>query len=196
MSSLAVIAAGFYADTAAKSRPETRKWSPSKRIHRPQESRRCLAARGRRGAGLPPGVRPGGRLACRRIASCVPANTDRPVSKIWIRARANRCCALTQAERDTERGVGMSRFERPHYFAGKLLTADDLELEQRYHIEKRWLLNRTFHGEGVVHGLEVAPGKGTVSVSPGFALDEYGREIEVCERQQLPVPGTIETISI
>ena len=90
----------------------------------------------------------------------------------------------------------MSRFERPHYFAGKLLTADDLELEQRYHIEKRWLLNRTFHGEGVVHGLEVAPGKGTVSVSPGFAVDEYGREIEVCERQELALPDSIEPISI
>jgi len=90
----------------------------------------------------------------------------------------------------------MSRFERPHYFAGKLLTADDLQSEQRYHIEKRWLLNRTFHGAGVVHGLEVAPGKGTVSVSPGFALDEYGREIEVCERQQLALPDSIEPISI
>ena len=91
----------------------------------------------------------------------------------------------------------MTRFERPHYVAGKLLTAEDLELEQRYHIEKRWLLNRTFHGAGVVHGLKVAPGKkGTVSVSPGFALDQYGREISVCERQELAVPGAIEPISI
>jgi len=91
----------------------------------------------------------------------------------------------------------MTRFERPHYVAGKLLTAEDLELEQRYHIEKRWLLNRTFHGAGVVHGLKVTPGKkGTVSVSPGFALDPYGREIEVCERQELAVPDSIEPISI
>jgi hypothetical protein len=91
----------------------------------------------------------------------------------------------------------MTRFERPHYVAGKLLTADDLELEQRYHIEKRWLLNRTFHGAGVVHGLEVATDKeGSVSVSPGLALDRYGREIEVCEREELAVPGTVDQIFI
>jgi hypothetical protein len=91
----------------------------------------------------------------------------------------------------------MTEFERPHYVAGKLLTADDLELEQRYHIEKRWLLNRTFHGAGMVHGLKVAAGKkGVVSVSPGFALDQHGREIEVCEREELAVPDTVDPISI
>jgi hypothetical protein len=35
----------------------------------------------------------------------------------------------------------MTGFERPRYFAGKLVTAEDLELEQRYHIERRCLLN-------------------------------------------------------
>lgn len=91
----------------------------------------------------------------------------------------------------------MTGFERPHYVAGKLLTVDDFELEQRYQIEKRWLLNRTFHGAGVVHGLKVAAGKeGIVSVSPGFALDQHGREIEVCEREELAVPNTPEPISI
>jgi hypothetical protein len=44
----------------------------------------------------------------------------------------------------------MTEFERPRYFAGKLLTAEDFELEQRYHIAKRWLLNRELHGAGTV----------------------------------------------
>jgi len=91
----------------------------------------------------------------------------------------------------------MTGFERPRYVAGKLLTADDLELEQRYHIEKRWLLNRIFHGPGVVHGLEVsADTDGIVSVAPGFALDGRGREIEVCETTELPVPGSSDPVSI
>jgi len=39
-------------------------------------------------------------------------------------------------------------------------------LEQRYHMEKRWLLNRMFQGSGVVSGLEVvAAEKGTVTVA-------------------------------
>ena len=83
----------------------------------------------------------------------------------------------------------MTGFERPRYFAGKLLTAEDFELEQRYHIEKRWLLNRMLHGVGVVSGLAVVPsGQGKVTVEPGFALDPSGREILVSEPQQLAVP--------
>ena len=48
-----------------------------------------------------------------------------------------------------------------------------------------------------MHGLTVAAGKkGIVSVSPGLALDQRGREIEVCEREELAVPDTVEPISI
>lgn len=88
----------------------------------------------------------------------------------------------------------MTGFERPHYFAGKLLTAEDLELEQRYHIEKRWLLNRMLQGAGVVSGLDVVPrGQGKVTVEPGLAIDSYGREILVCEPQQLTIPDCVES---
>jgi hypothetical protein len=91
----------------------------------------------------------------------------------------------------------MTGFERPRYFAGKLVTAEDFELEQRYHIEKRWLLNRMFQGAGVVSGLGVAAGdQHTVTVAPGFALDPHGREILVCEAQQLAIPDCAESISI
>jgi hypothetical protein len=82
----------------------------------------------------------------------------------------------------------MTEFERPRYFAGKMLTAEDLELEQRYHIEKRWLLNRELRGPGIVSGLEVSRGDGFVTVEPGFALDSNGREILVAEPRQLAIP--------
>jgi hypothetical protein len=91
----------------------------------------------------------------------------------------------------------MAGFERPHYFAGKLLTAAEFELEQRYHIEKRWLLNRMLHGAGVVSGLKaVASEQGKVTVEPGFALDSYGREILVSEPQCLAIQDCGEPVSI
>ena len=91
----------------------------------------------------------------------------------------------------------MSEFERPRYFAGKLLTADDFALEQRYQIEKRRLLNRMFHGPGIVHGLAVtAREKGLVTVAPGFALDPLGREINVCEPRELAIQDSVEAVSI
>jgi|ERR1700736_6057669 hypothetical protein len=72
--------------------------------------------------------------------------------------------------------------DRPRFFDGQLLTAKDLQAEQDYQRERRWLHNRMLHGVGVVDGLDVAvdDGSGTaVVVSPGFALDSHGREILV-----------------
>ena len=54
-----------------------------------------------------------------------------------------------------------------------------LELEQRYHIEKQWLLNRELRGPGIVSGLEVSRGDGFVTVERGFALDSNGRLLAV-----------------
>jgi hypothetical protein len=91
----------------------------------------------------------------------------------------------------------MTGFERPRYFTGKIVTADDFELEQRYHMEKRWLLNRMFQGAGVVSGLGVVGDEqSTVTVAPGFALDPHGREILVSEPQQVAIPDCAEPISI
>jgi hypothetical protein len=90
----------------------------------------------------------------------------------------------------------MTDFERPRYFTGKLLTAEDLELEQRYHLERRRLLNRMLHGAGIVSGLGVTAGSDSVTVGPGFALDPEGREILICEPRQLAIPECDEAVSI
>ena len=90
----------------------------------------------------------------------------------------------------------MTEFERPRYFAGKALTAEDLELEQRYHIEKRWLLNRELRGPGIVSGLEVILGDRFVTIQPGFALDSNGREILVAEPRQLAIPDCDEPVFV
>lgn len=71
-------------------------------------------------------------------------------------------------------------FERNRYFYGKMLTARDFEIEQRYHNNKRRLLNRVLFGAGVVCGLGVYQNDDTsFSVETGMALDYLGREIVV-----------------
>ena len=75
---------------------------------------------------------------------------------------------------------------RNRYFSGKLLTVADYVLEQRYHIERRWLINRMLHGWGVVSGLEVEQrAGGGWRVSAGMALDRQGRELIVHEALDL-----------
>jgi hypothetical protein len=73
-------------------------------------------------------------------------------------------------------------FERNNYFCGKMMTSRDFQDEQCYFNEKRWLMNRTVHGWGVVCGLDVIPteNKKGVEVTPGLAIDCCGREILVC----------------
>ncbi len=80
--------------------------------------------------------------------------------------------------------------DRTRFFDGRLLTAADLEREQTYLRQRRWLHNRVAHGFGVVHGLEISPGSendGGLVVHPGVALDPYGREILVASPHCLAV---------
>jgi hypothetical protein len=41
------------------------------------------------------------------------------------------------------------RFQRPHFFSGQLLTAEDLEQEQDYFLARSRRHNRFLHGWGV-----------------------------------------------
>ncbi len=71
-------------------------------------------------------------------------------------------------------------FERNRYFYGKLLTVHDFETEQKYVNDKRRLINRFLHGNGVVCGLNVVGvDDTTISVEMGLALDFSGREIVI-----------------
>lgn len=71
-------------------------------------------------------------------------------------------------------------FKKNRYFYGKLLTADDFDLEQQYMDDKRRLINRWVLGVGIVAGLEVIRVDDySISVEMGVALDYTGREIVV-----------------
>jgi hypothetical protein len=86
-------------------------------------------------------------------------------------------------------------FERNNYFDGKTLSARDLLAEQRYFNEKRWLLNRTVFGWGVVCGLDVSVDGDCLTVSPGLALDCCGHEVLVCERHTVHPQTVNEQLS-
>jgi hypothetical protein len=71
--------------------------------------------------------------------------------------------------------------QRNRYFDGEFLRSFDLGDEQAYHVALRRRLNRSLHLYGIVEGLEleVDPqgGINQVSITPGLAIDAFGREI-------------------
>jgi hypothetical protein len=86
--------------------------------------------------------------------------------------------------------------DRLNYFNGQRLLAEDLRLEQAYHIQVRRWLNRTLYTPGIAGGLEVqvsptSPRK--VVVSAGVALDPLGREVILVEDTEVEVVGVPST---
>jgi hypothetical protein len=80
-------------------------------------------------------------------------------------------------------------YVRPQFFAGQLLTEDDLQSLDDYVVAKNRLHTRYLFGSGVVCGLAVTCepcGGGKVIVNPGYALDCCGNDIVV------PCPQTLD----
>lgn len=77
---------------------------------------------------------------------------------------------------------GLECLCRPRFFAGQLLTEQDLNRLENYILAKNRLHNRYLVGHGVVCGLEVtcSPCANTINVSPGYAIDPCGDDIIVC----------------
>ena len=76
--------------------------------------------------------------------------------------------------------LAATAFVRPRFFAGQLLTEDDLAALADYTTAKDRLHNRYLFGAGVVCGLWVSCdpcGGGTVTVQPGYALDCCGNDL-------------------
>jgi hypothetical protein len=77
---------------------------------------------------------------------------------------------------------GLECLCRPRFFAGQLLTEQDLNRLENYVVAKNRLHNRYLVGHGVVCGLEVtcSPCADMIDVSPGYAIDPCGNDIIVC----------------
>ncbi len=89
-----------------------------------------------------------------------------------------------------------NNFKRARYFHGMLMTERDFTEEQKYHNEKRKMLNRMLHGWGVVCGLEIKPTKpasSTIIIRPGLVLDCNGNEICVTEEYPLKIDKIIKS---
>jgi len=86
---------------------------------------------------------------------------------------------------------------RPRFFAGQLLTEDDLQSLEDYVVAKNRLHNRYFFGSGVVCGLDVfcePCGGGSVAVQPGYALDCCGNDIVLACRVTLDINAMVRDL--
>ena len=80
--------------------------------------------------------------------------------------------------------------DRPRFFAGQLLTADDLTAAQDVDSGLRHLHHRMLHGWGIASGLAVT-GRRTateVTLGAGYALDSTGRELHRPRAAHRPGP--------
>ncbi len=89
---------------------------------------------------------------------------------------------------------GLECLCRPRFFAGQLLTEDDLNRLDNYIVAKNRLHNRYLVGWGVACGLEVVCNvcgpdqtSGGVLVKPGYALSPCGNDIVVCKPEPVDV---------
>jgi hypothetical protein len=86
---------------------------------------------------------------------------------------------------------------RPRFFAGQLLTEDDLQLLTEYVGHKNRLHNRHLFGAGVVCGLDVTChpcGDGRVIVHPGYALDCCGNDLTLACAQSLDINAMVRDL--
>lgn len=94
-----------------------------------------------------------------------------------------------------KQACGLEPPRRNRYFHGKMMDVFQFELETEYLNAKRWLLNWLVTGYGVVCGLDVRPGpegSDAVVITPGLAIDRYGREILVdAETRPIPIPSEL-----
>jgi hypothetical protein len=92
-----------------------------------------------------------------------------------------------------------SAFVRPRFFAGQLLTEDDLGLLVEYMTGKTRLHNRSMYGPGVVCGFEVGCdpcGGGAVTVHPGHALDCCGNDIVLSCKEKVDVAALVREMRV
>jgi len=94
---------------------------------------------------------------------------------------------------------GLECLCRPRFFAGQLLTEEDLNRLEDYLVAKNRLHNRYLVGTGVACGMEVScntcgpnQSSGKVSVSAGYAVSPCGNDIILCGSTMVDVCQLIQ----
>ena len=123
----------------------------------------------------------------------------RTSSSIERRPRTERraCTDVIATLRALTAECEVGTIERVRYFEGRLLTASDLNDEQRYHRDKLKRALLALHGTGIVKGLDVTIDGATagsdvdVNISAGAAITPAGEllVIDSCRRCRLRVRG-------
>src|SRR5438067_509983 len=88
-------------------------------------------------------------------------------------------------------GIDQTRYlERRQFFAYERLSDADLNDQETFHREMRWLHNSSLHQAGIGNGYAIDGKKGgrEVGVGRGYALDARGREIVLLRPTRLAVP--------
>jgi hypothetical protein len=94
---------------------------------------------------------------------------------------------------------GLECLCRPRFFAGQLLTEEDLNRLDHYIVAKQKLHNRYLHGWGVVCGLDVVCDgcdSGSVLVRQGYALSPCGEDVIVCGDARVPICDLISECKV
>ena len=92
------------------------------------------------------------------------------------------------SEAQAKQTIESPALKRPRFFPGKLITPEDLELEQQYLREKLKRHNRSLHGFGIVSGLKVTVRSGQIVVESGIALDCEGNELVIDAVKSIAAP--------
>jgi len=82
---------------------------------------------------------------------------------------------------------------RVNFFDRQFLRVNEFRDEQLYQLAARRLHNVAQHSWGIVTGLEIALEEGALVVRPGMAVDGYGRELLLPEKQRL-APETFDDL--
>jgi hypothetical protein len=85
-----------------------------------------------------------------------------------------------------------SSIARVNYFDRQFLRTQDFTDEQAYHVAMRRRHNISHHTWGIVSGLEIVLEEGNFYVQPGMAVDGYGRELILPQRQPLNAKAFVD----
>jgi len=84
--------------------------------------------------------------------------------------------------------------KRLRYFDGQFLKDQDFIDEQKYHIDRQRRYGRFLNVSGIVDGLTVKAGASLVTVDPGTALDNTGRQLVLANQASVALKGFEGTI--
>ncbi len=81
---------------------------------------------------------------------------------------------------------------RPRFSEGQFLGSDDLTTEQAYRENAARRHRISAHSWGIVSGLQLQSRPGAVTVTPGLAVDGYGRTLVVTSPLEVQTDTAVE----